>query len=490
MDDPGRTTDNSTDDSNDAFTEADARRLVGAIAQLAQMAGRLLPTQHSPLTAKLRAHLGVTDQVPNTSAMFEVIERANLQLALDALHESASVWDEIGLSSELSHYGGVSLTAFVAGTFHGPGESARQLVSVEVSHDRTITCLVSGIVLTEFDGVPVVAMVHTSEHRGPLASLVFEVVAQTQAAADAFLARVKALMAELNVLRGKVLSFSFTEYGGFGLGFASLPAVTRDQVVLPAWQLDAIDEHAIGISEVRDELVAAGQHVRRGLLLYGPPGTGKTHTVAYLVGRMPDRTTILLGGASVGALGQAASLARKLAPSTIVIEDVDLIGMDRGLPGGEHNPMLFQLLNEMDGLQPTDDVLFVLTTNRADLLEPALAARPGRVDQALEIGLPDAAGRRALFELYLGEPVADDALTAAVERTSGVAAAFVKELARRATLRRIRHGEALGDALTTVVDDMARTATPLLRSTLGAARDVAPGDPSDDGPPPGVVHWR
>jgi hypothetical protein len=312
---------------------------------------------------------------------------------------------------------------------------------------------------------------------------VFEVAAADQATADAFLARVSSLMSELNVLRGKVLSFSFTEYGGFGLGFASLPTVTREQVVLPGWQLDAIDEHAIGISEVRDELVAAGQHVRRGLLLYGPPGTGKTHTVAYLVGRMPDRTTILLGGASVGALGQAASLARKLAPSTIVIEDVDLIGMDRGLPGGEHNPMLFQLLNEMDGLQPTDDVLFVLTTNRADLLEPALAARPGRIDQALEIGLPDAAGRRALFELYLGAPVDDASLASAVDRTEGVAAAFVKELARRATLRRIRHAEVLGAALTTVVDEMARTATPLLRSTLGAGRDGGrPGDADDDGP--------
>lgn len=476
------------------LTADDARRLVQAIAQLAQMAGRVLPAPTSALTSKLRDHLGAGEHLPNTSATFDLIERANLQLALDALQASSSTWEEIGLSSELSHFGGVSLTSFVAGTFHGPGESARQLVSVQVSHDRTITCLVSGIVLTEFDGVPVVAMVHTTEHRGPHAALVFEVVAADQQTADAFLARVTGLMSELNVLRGKVLSFAFGEYGGFGLGFAHLPPVSREQVVLPSWQLDAIDEHTIGITEVRDELVSAGQHLRRGLLLYGPPGTGKTHTVAYLVGRMPERTTILLGGASVGALGQAASLARKLAPATIVIEDVDLIGMDRGLPGGEHNPMLFQLLNEMDGLQPTDDVLFVLTTNRADLLEPALAARPGRIDQALEIGLPDADGRRALFELYLGATVDDAALAHAVDRTTGVAAAFVKELARRATLRRIRHGDELGAALRAVVDDMARTATPLLRSTLGAGRVAGADGSFDDGPrddgPRGVAHWR
>ena len=59
----------------------------------------------------------------------------------------------------------------------------------------------------------------------------------------------------------------------------------------------------------------------------------------------------------------------------------------------------------MDGLDEDHDVLFVLTTNRADLLEPALATRPGRIDQAVELPLPDADGRRRLLELY-GEGLA------------------------------------------------------------------------------------
>ena len=54
------------------------------------------------------------------------------------------------------------------------------------------------------------------------------------------------------------------------------------------------------------------------------------------------------------------------------------------------NPLLFDVLNEIDGIGEDADVTFVLTTNRADLLEPALAARPGRVDLAVEIGLPEA----------------------------------------------------------------------------------------------------
>src|SRR5688572_12792394 len=63
------------------------------------------------------------------------------------------------------------------------------------------------------------------------------------------------------------------------------------------------------------------------------------------------------------------------------------------------NALLFELLNQMDGLAEDADVLFVLTTNRPDVLEPALAARPGRIDQAIEIPLPDAECRRRLLEL-------------------------------------------------------------------------------------------
>jgi ATP-dependent 26S proteasome regulatory subunit len=89
----------------------------------------------------------------------------------------------------------------------------------------------------------------------------------------------------------------------------------------------------------------------------------------------------------------------------------------------------------MDGLDEDHDVLFVLTTNRADLLEPALAARPGRIDQAVELPLPDGDGRRRLLELY-GEGLEltlrdDEALIASLE---GVSPAFIRELLRRAAL--------------------------------------------------------
>ena len=118
----------------------------------------------------------------------------------------------------------------------------------------------------------------------------------------------------------------------------------------------------------------------------------------------------------------------------VVVEDVDLIAEDRGEYPGQH-PLLFQLLNEMDGLADDADVVFVLTTNRADVLEPALAARPGRVDQAVELGLPDTTARRALLELYRGSLELDAAhLDRLAAQTEGVTASFLKELLRRSAV--------------------------------------------------------
>jgi ATP-dependent 26S proteasome regulatory subunit len=90
------------------------------------------------------------------------------------------------------------------------------------------------------------------------------------------------------------------------------------------------------------------------------------------------------------------------------------------------------LLNEMDGLREDAEILFVLTTNHPEQLEAALAARPGRIDQAIEFPLPDEEGRRRLALLYAcGLKIQPQALEMLVRKTSGASAALIKELMRR-----------------------------------------------------------
>jgi ATP-dependent 26S proteasome regulatory subunit len=163
----------------------------------------------------------------------------------------------------------------------------------------------------------------------------------------------------------------------------------------------------------------------------------------------------------------------------IVVEDVDLIAEERDRYSRE-TPLLFALLNEMDGLADDADVVFLLTTNRADLLEPALASRPGRVDQAVHIDLPDKSARAQLFELYRGRLDIDTSrLGSVLERTEGVTASFLKELLRRAAViaaDRDSHAEddlhVSADDLDAALEDLMDTRNQMTRSVLGFGRST------------------
>lgn len=250
--------------------------------------------------------------------------------------------------------------------------------------------------------------------------------------------------------------------------------------MLPTETLTAVRRQVVEVARHKQQLLAAGQHLKRGLLLYGPPGVGKTHTVRHLTSSLTDTTVIQLTGNALHLVAEACSVARALQPSMVVIEGVDLIAEDRGMHPGQHP--LFQLLNEMDGLAEDADVVFVLTTNRADLLEPALAARPGRIDQAVELTLPDAAARRQLFELYRGDLTVDESrLDDLLERTRGVTASFLKELLRRAAVLSAAATSEVTVGLNVTADQLDAALTEL-QDTRNAMTRVLLGSPAVEMP--------
>jgi hypothetical protein len=187
----------------------------------------------------------------------------------------------------------------------------------------------------------------------------------------------------LNVYRGHVISLS---PGMMGIGpqtlvaFHSLPRVERSDGVLPDEILEPIVRQTVVFAQHAEQLLAAGRSLKRGLLLFGPPGTGKTLTIMYLVGQMQERTVILTTGRGMGMLQSVAQMARTLQPALVVLDDVDLIAQERGQPFQQTGPLLFELLNEMDGLSDDCDVIFVLTTQsrRHPRASPGGAARSYR----------------------------------------------------------------------------------------------------------------
>ena len=223
--------------------------------------------------------------------------------------------------------------------------------------------------------------------------------------------------------RGKVLSLDGdADYRGRSKGIMvhKLPPVRRDEVILPEATLKLLDRNVLSFVGSRAQLRRLGQSTRKGILLYGPPGTGKTHTIRYLASNLPGHTTLIITAAQVALLSHYMSLARLLQPAMVVIEDVDLIARDRDQMGPCEESLLNGLLNEMDGLKEDADILFILTTNRPEQLESALANRPGRIDQAIEVPLPDDIGRRKLVQLYgRGLPLGETIVAEAAQRTQG-----------------------------------------------------------------------
>ncbi|RIK72681.1 MAG: cell division protein FtsH [Planctomycetota bacterium] len=296
--------------------------------------------------------------------------------------------------------------------------------------------------------------------------------------ADQVLARLEEAVHSGHAYRGQVLSLGGEDdYRGNASGVTvhRLRPVARQEIILPEPTLALLERNVVRFAEQRPRLRKFGMSTRKGLLFYGPPGTGKTHSIHYLINVLQGHTTLLITAEQIGSITEYMTLARLLEPCLVVIEDVDLIARRRDESGVGEQCLLNRLLNEMDGLRPDSAITFVLTTNRPDALEAALAARPGRIDQAIEFPLPDAAGREQLIKLYAsGASIAPEVVASAVRQTEAVSASFIKELMRRAVQF---HLECRPDAESAIIlqndvdqaiEEMLWSGGPLNRALLGA----------------------
>ena len=428
----------------DRAPDSQAREFAAAFRHFLDWVHSTAGGEHNEVSALARDFLG-PDGVHHSVVTRELapFEHVNLQTAVNAWSASAGRTVEVHGIALPPHYGGLSLQQLVAGEALPPLRlTAPALADLPNGPGSTLACLRLALLLVTDQHGRYALMIQAPNDHQP--SLQVEVAGLPVDLAQRVLADLDQLRAELNVYRGHLLDVSLDPMGRVVLAFAGPPGIGRDDVVLPAAVLARVERHALAVAGHRETLLATGQHLKRGLLLYGP-GTGKTHTTRYLLGQMTSYTRLVLTGRSLVAVGAVTDLARALLPAVIVLEDVDLVAEERSL-GPASSPVLFDLLDAMDGAAPDADLLFLLTTNRADLLEPALAARPGRVDIAVEIALPDAPARERLLRLYgrhVPLALTEQDVSLAVERTEGTTASFLKELIRRGVLEALDDDPAL-----------------------------------------------
>lgn len=445
----------------------------GALAQLA-LASIDRVDGGDALLSTLSNHLGVAPgNLPIVVEQVPPHRQADLDILLDTIasRDPKARLVGIGGGEQRNH---MSLSDMVQ---HAAMHAAFPLsppdyTNLPVGPDEHRQTVALGLRLFHYDGVATAVLQREAKPTFGRQFATAEVMAATPAATTKFLAEVRRRMEHESLFKGQIISLQVSEYGPSmgGVTFIRRPELARADVILPHGLLARVEDHTLGIGRQGPALMAHGQHLKRGLLLYGPPGTGKTHTVRYLLSQSAGTTVVLLSGGALARISEAAKLARALAPSMVVLEDCDLIAEDRSFGHGPQ-PLLFEVLDAMDGLDSDSDVAFVLTTNRVDMLERALAQRPGRVDLAVEIPLPSEHERLELLQLYSRMlNFSTPALAAAAAQTAGTTASLAKELIRRAVVAASLEGEDPGDShLAVAVNQLMDDGAALTRSLLGSS---------------------
>jgi cell division protease FtsH len=197
-----------------------------------------------------------------------------------------------------------------------------------------------------------------------------------------------------------------------------------------------------------------GGRIPKGILMMGPPGTGKTLLARAVAGEANVPFFSISGSDFVEMfVGVGASRVRDLfeqgkknAPCIIFIDEIDAVGRHRGagLGGGhdEREQTLNQLLVEMDGFESNDGVILIASTNRPDVLDPALL-RPGRFDRRVVVNRPDVKGREGILAVHTRKiPLGDDVDISVIARgTPGFTGADLANLVNEAALNAARNNQ-------------------------------------------------
>ena len=268
-------------------------------------------------------------------------------------------------------------------------------------------------------------------------------------------------MAPLLLLVGLTLLFMRQMQGGargaMGFGKSKARLLTENKNRVTFDDVAGVDEAKEDLTEIVDFLKdpakfqRLGGKIPKGALMVGPPGTGKTLLGRAVAGEAGVPFFFISGsdfvemfvGVGASRVRDMFEQAKKNSPCIIFIDEIDAVGRHRGagLGGGndEREQTLNQLLVEMDGFDPNEGIIVIASTNRPDVLDPALL-RPGRFDRQVVVPNPDIGGRERILRVHMRNvPLAADVDVKVVARgTPGFSGADLANLVNEAALMAAR----------------------------------------------------
>lgn len=243
----------------------------------------------------------------------------------------------------------------------------------------------------------------------------------------------------------------------FSFGQSKAKLFSKDTPKTTFADVAGVDEAKQELTEIVDFLKnpgkykAIGARAPKGVLMVGPAGTGKTLLARATAGEAGVSFFSMAGsefmemlvGVGASRVRDLFNTAKKAQPAIIFIDEVDAIGRQRGagLMGGhdEREQTLNQILVEMDGFTPNEQIVVMAATNRPDVLDPALI-RPGRFDRRVALDLPDVEGRKSILAIHSkGKPFAKEVSWDRVaKRTVGFSGADLENMLNEAAIRAAR----------------------------------------------------
>jgi cell division protease FtsH len=268
-------------------------------------------------------------------------------------------------------------------------------------------------------------------------------------------------MAPLLLLFGLTILFMRQMQGGargaMGFGKSKARLLTENKNRVTFEDVAGVDEAKEDLTEIVDFLKdpakfqRLGGKIPKGALMVGPPGTGKTLLGRAVAGEAGVPFFFISGsdfvemfvGVGASRVRDMFEQAKKNSPCIIFIDEIDAVGRHRGagLGGGndEREQTLNQLLVEMDGFDPNEGIIVIASTNRPDVLDPALL-RPGRFDRQVVVPNPDIVGRERILRVHMRNvPLAADVDVKVIARgTPGFSGADLANLVNEAALMAAR----------------------------------------------------
>jgi hypothetical protein len=254
--------------------------------------------------------------------------------------------------------------------------------------------------------------------------------------ADRIFREIEERRQRLSIFRGKVIDPVVGPAGIRSITFRAIQPIGQEDLILPEQVKNLVQSSILGFCRHSRVLKDMGIELKRGILFHGPPGSGKTSISMFLARQLPNFTICFVSGERLLYPREICRMARYLQPTMIVFEDIDLVAQDRNANGLA--TVLGELMNQIDGCEPTDQVLFIMNTNSLERLEHAVKDRPGRVDQIIQIPLPSA-GEREMLLLHFARNLSleDMDLAGFLKATEGATPAVLKEIVKRAAVSAI-----------------------------------------------------